>query len=163
MSLNLLAQGRAVRLHPCSKVFHVLARVPLWENTTQYLFVFLNTREHMTSHQSRRSVYIKGKTPPGAGCEKWGEVSSPKGEAEDVQRGAEQSRQLWGIPLASAAKSENGKNRFMSSRAVNTSTAAASGTKFNDTIFFFLKRQSTRPAWEGEWDKNSRVRVFFFS
>lgn len=92
----------------------------------------------MTSHQSRRSVYIKGKTPPGAGCEKWGEVSSPKGEAEDVQRGAEQSRQLWGIPLASAAKSENGKNRFMSSRAVNTSTAAASGTKFNDTIFFFF-------------------------
>lgn len=66
-----------------------------------------------------------------------------------------------GIPLASAAKRENGKNRFMSSRAVNASTAAASGTKFNDTIFF--KRQSTRPAWEGEWDKNSRVRVFFFS
>lgn len=40
-----------------------------------------------------------------------------------------------GIPLASAAKRENGKNRFMSSRAVNASTAAASGTKFNDTIF----------------------------
>lgn len=117
----------------------------------------------MTSHQSRRSVYIKGKTPPGAGCEKWGEVSSPKGEAEDVQRGAEQSRQLWGIPLASAAKSENGKNRFMSSRAVNTSTAAASGTKFNDTIFFFFKK-AEHTAGVGGWVGQKFTREgFFFS
>lgn len=117
----------------------------------------------MTSHQSRRSVYIKGKTPPGAGCEKWGEVSSPKGEAEDVQRGAEQSRQLWGIPLASAAKRENGKNRFMSSRAVNTSTAAASGTKFNDTIFFFLKK-AEHTAGVGGWVGQKFTREgFFFS
>lgn len=49
-------------------------------------------------------------------------------------------------------------------RVVNTSRAAASllvsgsGTKFNDTI----KTANTRLAWESEWDKNSRVRIFFF-
>lgn len=49
--------------------------------------------------------------------------------------------------------------------AVNTSRAAASllvsgsGTKFNDTI---LKKKKRWTAWESEWDKNSRVRTFFF-
>lgn len=42
----------------------------------------------------------QGKSPPGEGCEKWEEVSSPKGRAEDMQRGAgEKTADSRGIPL----------------------------------------------------------------
>lgn len=46
-----------------------------------------------------KAVFDLYQPPPGAWCEKWAQVSSPKGKVEDMQRGPGEKRAVaGGIP-----------------------------------------------------------------
>lgn len=111
---------------------------------------------------------IKGENPTGSRVWKMGRsfITKRQSGGHAARSSAEESRQhgesLCVVRLAFAAKRKRlDLCPLKPPWAVNTSRAAASllvsgsGTKFNDTI---LKRWT---AWESEWDKNSRVRIFF--
>lgn len=61
----------------------------------EYMYVFyffFKIRNHNNFRSKPCSVYIKGKPHRGARCEICEEVSSPKGKAVDMRRGAEEKR-----------------------------------------------------------------------
>lgn len=99
MILNPFVLGRVIRSLCCTRILSAFMVL-----SSQYTKIFSGITQHNNFTSKSCSLYIKGKSPPGAWCEKWEEVSSPKGRAESLQRGAGERADSRGNP--SAGKTE---------------------------------------------------------